>query len=49
MNNLVIRGTQTIGGKEVRVIEGGFGEGQKCMLASDIAEQHNVEAKEIQQ
>ena len=49
MNNLVIRGRQTIGGKEVRVIEGGFGEGQKCMLASDIAEQHNVEAKAIQQ
>ena len=45
MNNLVIRGTQTIGGKEVRVIEGGFGEGQKCMLASDIAEQHEVEQK----
>lgn len=45
MNNLVIRGTQTIEGKEVRVIEGGFGEGQKCMLASDIAEQHEVEQK----
>lgn len=42
MNNLVIRGTQTIGGKEVRVIEGGFGEGQKCMLARDIAKQHGV-------
>lgn len=45
MNKLVIRGTQTIEGKEVRVIEGGFGEGQKCMLASDIAEQHEVEQK----
>lgn len=45
MKELVIRGTQTIGGKEVRVIEGGFGEGQKCMLASDIAEQHEVEQK----
>lgn len=45
MNNLVIRGTQIIEGKEVKVIEGGFGEGQKCMLASDIAEQHEVEQK----
>ncbi|WP_055068957.1 ORF6C domain-containing protein [Clostridium massiliamazoniense] len=49
MNNLVIRGIQIIEGKEVKVIEGGFGEGQKCMLASDIAEQHNVEARAIQQ
>lgn len=47
MNDLVIRGTQTIEGKEVRVIEGGFGEGQKCMLASDIAKQHDVETKYI--
>lgn len=47
MNNLVIRGTQTIEGKEVRVIEGGFGEGQKCMLASDIAEQHDVQQKHL--
>lgn len=47
MKELVIRGRQTIEGKEVRVIEGGFGEGQKCMLASDIAEQHDVETKYI--
>ncbi len=47
MNNLVIRGTQTIEGKEVRIIEGGFGEGQKCMLASDVALQHEVETKYI--
>lgn len=47
MKELVIRGTQRIEDKEVRVIEGGFGEGQKCMLASDIAEQHKVETKYI--
>lgn len=47
MNNLVIRGTQTIEGKEVRIIEGGFGEGQKCMLASDIALQHEVSTPDI--
>lgn len=47
MNNLVIRGIKRIEGKEVRVIEGGFGEGQKCMLASDIAEQHDVQQKHL--
>ena len=47
MKELVLRGTQTIEGKEVRVIEGGFGEGQKCMLASDIAEQHDVQQKHL--
>lgn len=47
MKELVIRGTQRIEGKEVRVIEGGFGEGQKCMLASDIALQHEVGTPDI--
>lgn len=43
MNNLQITGTQTVNGQAIKVIEGGFGEGQKCMLASDIAKQHEVE------
>ena len=47
MNDLVIRGTQTIEGKEVRVIEGGFGEGQKCMLVRDVAKQHDVELRTL--
>lgn len=47
MNNLVIRGIQIIEGKEVKVIEGGFGEEQKCMLATDIALQHDVQQKHL--
>ncbi|MGL4760391.1 MAG: ORF6C domain-containing protein [Sarcina sp.] len=47
MSNLVIKGTQLLEGKEIKVIEGGFGENQKCMLVSDIAIQHEVEIKYI--
>lgn len=47
MNNLVIRGTQTIEGKEIKVIEGGFGEEQKCMLVRDVAKQHDVELRTL--
>lgn len=43
MRELVIKGTKPINEKEVKIIEGGFGENQKCILASDIAIQHDVE------
>ena len=43
MKKLMINGIKEIQGKEVRVIEGGFGEGQKCILAADIAMQHDIE------
>lgn len=43
MKRLMISGIKEIQGKEVRVIEGGFGEGQKCILAADIAIQHDIE------
>lgn len=46
---LKINGTKEINGKEVKVVEGGFGENSKCMLASDIAVQHDTEVKSIQQ
>lgn len=43
MNKLIkVNGTKEINEKEVRVIEGGFGENQKCILASDIAIQHEI-------
>lgn len=34
-------------GKEIPVVEGGFGEGQKVMLAKTIAEIHGVDTKEV--
>lgn len=47
MLELQIRGTQEFMGKEIPVIEGGFGEGQKVMFAKTIAEIHGVELKRI--
>ena len=47
MNNLVVRGNQEFLGMDIPVIEGGFGEGQKVILAKTIAEIHGVELKEI--
>ena len=37
---IVIKGTQEFLGKELPIIEGGFGEGQKVILAKTIAEIH---------
>lgn len=42
-----VTGVQKFLGKEIPVIEGGFGQGQKVMLAKTIAEIHEVELKEI--
>lgn len=47
MNKLMVNGTKNIEGKEVKVIEGGFGKNQKCILASDVATMHEVETKYI--
>ena len=47
MNELKVKGTQDFMGKEIPVVEGGFGEGQKVILAKTIAKIHEVELKEI--
>lgn len=47
MNELQVKGTQSFMGKEIPVVEGGFGEGQKVILAKTIAKIHEVELKEI--
>lgn len=51
INNLVasidVKGTQEFMGKEIPVVEGGFGEGQKVVLAKTIAEIHETELSEI--
>lgn len=44
---LTINGAKDINGKSVKIIEGGFGENQKCMLASDIAIQHDTRIDKI--
>ena len=47
MNDLKIIGKQVLNNIEMKLIEGGFGETQKCMLVSDIAMQHQVEQKHL--
>ena len=42
-----VLGTKEFLGKEIPVIEGGFGEGEKVVLAKTIAEIHEVELKDI--
>ena len=49
MNKLVIRGRQEFLGMDIPVIEGGFGEGKKVMLAKTIAEVHGEEPRVINQ
>jgi len=36
-------------GVEITHIEGGFGDGKRCLLAKDTAEIHGMELKEINQ
>lgn len=44
---LKVQGTQQFMGKEIPVIEGGFGEGEKVVLAKTISEIHDVELKKV--
>lgn len=44
---LVIKGKQSFMGLEIPIIEGGFGQGQKIILARDVAEIHNIKLKEV--
>ena len=41
MKELMVKGTQTFLGKEIPVIEGGFGEDQKVILVKTVAEIHD--------
>lgn len=47
MEEIIVSGKQEFLGKQVPIIKGGFGENQKCVLASTIAEIHSVATKEI--
>ena len=44
---LIVKGTQEFLGMNIPVIEGGFGEGQKVILAKTIAEIHEMKVKEV--
>ena len=47
MNELTVKGTQKFMGKEIPIIEGGFGKGQKVMLAKTIAEIHKTKVDKV--
>ena len=47
MNKLRVNGTQDFMGKEIPIIEGGFGEDKKVVLAKTISEIHKTELSEI--
>ena len=49
MDKLKINGSTKFMGIELPIIEGGFGEDKKCILAKDIAEIHDKELKFINQ
>lgn len=49
MMELQVKGTQSFIGKEIPVIEGGFGEGKKVILAKTIAEIHEMNLGKINQ
>ena len=45
--DLIVKGTQEFLGKEIPVIEGGFGENKKVILAKTVAEIHETELSKI--
>lgn len=47
MEEIIVSGKQEFLGKQVPIIKGGFGENQKCVLASTIAEIHDTKVKHI--
>ena len=47
MNDIKLSGNKTFMGKEIPVIEGGFGEHCKAILAKTIADIHDLEVKRI--
>lgn len=47
MNEISVKGTQKFMGKEIPVIEGGFGEGKRCLTDKTIAEIHNMQPKNV--
>ena len=42
MSSIELKGTQEFMGKEIPVIEGGFGAGKKCLTDKTISEIHSM-------
>lgn len=49
MNELQVKGTQSFMGKEIPVVEGGFGEDKRCMLVREISKIHDMKVGNINQ
>lgn len=49
MKQLKVNGTQQFMGKDIPVVLGGFGEGQKCICDKTIAEIHGMETKHVRE
>ena len=47
MNELKVNGTQDFMGKEIPVVEGGFGEGKRCLTDKTISNIHNMQPKNV--
>ena len=47
MNELMVSGKQEFMGVEIPVVYGGFGEGQKVILAREVAKIHEVQLKDV--
>lgn len=49
IHSIDIKGTQEFMGKEIPVVEGGFGEGKRCILVREISQIHNMKVGNINQ
>ena len=47
MNELQVKGTQSFMGKEIPVIEGGFGEDKRCLTDKTISNIHGMQPKNV--
>ena len=47
MNNLKILNKQQFMGREIPVIEGGFGEGKRCLTDKTVADIHNMRNADV--
>ena len=48
-NEIIVQGTQEFMGKEIPVVYGGFGEGQRGILTSTVAELYNMKVGNVNQ
>ena len=47
MNKIIVRGTQSFMGMEIPVVEGGFGEGKRCLTDKTISNIHGMQPKNV--